>query len=137
MPTYDPFPDAEHLAVQILRTSTEWGSFSPSIGTKLPNEPVWTSGVITVHRAGGVPAERHRLDRANVQVDVWHETKQSAHDIAQLARAIIHRAEGSKFATPACALTGVDDAIGLSWLFDDLNMKPRYLFGVYLAAHLL
>jgi hypothetical protein len=125
------------LAVQILRTSTEWGSFSPSIGTKLPNDPVWSSGVITVQRVGGVPVERHRLDRANIQIDVWHDSKSSAHDIAQLARAILHRGEGSVYSLPSCYLTAVDDSLGLHSLPDPINLKQRYVCGVYLTLHQL
>jgi hypothetical protein len=139
MSDFEVFPDSEYLAVQVLKAEEGsgklFGNPGPRIGTKLPTEPDWTKGVIQVQRVGGIPTERRRLDHANIQVDVWHENKADAHDIAQIARAVLHRGEGKKYSTPAAVLTGVEDALGMHWQFDQINLKPRYTFAVYFTVH--
>jgi len=137
MTDFRVFPDSEYLAIQILKAdvSGAFGSYTPRIDTKLPADPDWTKGVVQVQRVGGVPKQRRALDHANMQIDVWHETKKDAHNIAQLARVILHRAEGKVYTTPVAVLTGVEDSLGLAWRFDTLNLKPRYMFGVYLSVH--
>ena len=131
-------PDSEYLAVRILKDALTAGSFqsyTPRIGTKIPASPDFTKGVLTVQRVGGMPTQRRWLDHANIQVDVWHDNKADAHNIAQLARVVLHQAEGKKYTTPACVLTGVEDALGLAWQFDSLNLKARYTLRVYFTVH--
>lgn len=136
---FNIFPDAEQLAIEILYASVSdaggpFESYLPvDVGTELPSEPTYPA--IVVSRVGGVPTERHRLDHANIQFDVWADTKPAAHDVAQIARAVLHRAEGKIFSTPSCVLTGVEDAFGLAWQFDTVSNQPRYTFAVYLTLH--
>jgi len=137
MTDFQLFPDAEYLAIRILKLDTagSFGSYTPRIGSKLPSDPDWDEGVVTVQRLGGVPTNRRGLDHPNMQIDVWHENKADAHDIAQRARRALFQGEGKVYTTPRAVLTGVEDSLGLAWRFDSINLKPRYLFGVYLSVH--
>lgn len=139
MTDFAVLPDSEYLAVKILKAEIGagklFGTPGPRIGTRLPAEPDFSKGVIQVQRIGGIPTQRRWLDHANIQIDVWHDMKADAHDMAQLARVILHKGEGKQYATPAAVLTGVEDALGLAWQFDSLNLKPRYTLGVYLTVH--
>lgn len=138
MAEWDVFPDAEQVAVVILNAA----SFTPytvECGTELQSGTTYPAIVAT--RVGGVPRERHRLDRPNVQLDVWADTKAAAHDVAQMARTHLHSAEGKVWGigsgpvVPIAVVTGVEDSLGLSWQFDTISNKPRYVLGVYLTMH--
>jgi hypothetical protein len=138
MSDFDLFPDSEYLAVQILKAAVSAGQFAshtPRIGTRIPASPDFSKGVLTVQRIGGVPTQRRRLDHPCIQVDVWHDVKKDAHNIAQLARVALFKGEGKVYTKPPAFVTGVEDAQGVQWLFDSINLKPRYTFRIYLSVH--
>lgn len=138
MADYDIFPDAEYLAIRILKdavTADAFDPFTPRIDTKLPTSPVWDQGLILVSRIGGFSVERHRLDKPNLQVDVWADTKKTTQDLMQRARVELHRGEGKSYVTPPSVLTAVDDSLGPQYTFDSLNLQHRYVFGVYFTVH--
>jgi len=135
---FDIFPDSEYLAIRILKDAVTAGFFTPltpRIDTKLPPDPVWASGLVLVTRIGGIPKEEHRLDNPNLQIDTWSDDKKTSHDLAQLARVALHRVKGSVFTTPPAVLTDVKDSLGIHYQWDSLNLKPRYVLGVYFTVH--
>lgn len=130
MTTVDAFPDAEALASHAIR-STVTGS---RVYSSLPKNPTYP--LVTVHRIGGVPAERHRLDAARIQVDVWGNSKSEAFDLAQQARVALHAMEATTYTTPVAGyVTGVADDLGLIWLPDPVTARDRYVFGVVIYLH--
>lgn len=129
MTDYEVFPDAEKLVGDALRAASL--TVGSRVYSSIPKTP--TFPLITIQRTGGTPVERHRLDQARIQVDVWGESKSQAHDIAQAARVAIHRMEGS---TPTGAVIGgVDDILGLAWSPDPVTHRDRYIFGVSITLH--
>jgi hypothetical protein len=153
---WDIFPDAELLACTVLGAPNSyaeegwgpsadkpWGPYEPAVGTAVPANADFSRGVIVVARIGGIPVERHRVDTAMIQLDVWADTKSKASGIARRARQILHAAEGQTFTLGSdeddtnvdVVLTGTQDTLGLAWIFDPINIKPRYTFGVALTLH--
>jgi hypothetical protein len=135
MTTVDVFPDAEALAGAVLRGDLACGVYS-----SIPKSP--TFPLVTVFRIGGTPEERHRLDFASLQIDVWGTSKTEARDIAAEARSLLHGMEGQTYTLVGgdpddAAVTGVSDTLGLTWLPDPETYRDRYIFGVGLYLHAL
>ncbi|MGW4728848.1 hypothetical protein ACWEQC_06655 [Streptomyces shenzhenensis] len=88
------FPDAEHVAVTVLRAALPGGTH---IGTEWPLG--WTgklaSGVVSVTRGGGATVQRFVTEDVTLDIDVLAATKADAHDLAQLVRAHLRAAEGT------------------------------------------
>lgn len=86
------FPDATLAAVTALRAGLTAQSSTATVGTRVPNP---RPGLfVTVRRLGGV---RRNLvtDSAQLTVECWGTTEQTAHDLAQLCRGIVHAARGT------------------------------------------
>lgn len=134
MTTFEIFPNAEMIVEKLLIAQTYPG-LTPHVGTKVPDDANYEQGVITVQRIGGIPTERHRLDHPHIQVDCWADKKTSALVLAQYGRAAIFAAEGQVVTSPDGFISGVDDSLGIAWMFDSISLRPRYVFGVYLTTH--
>jgi hypothetical protein len=129
---YEIFPDAEAVVNTVLRDAAITGV--TGVHSSIPKTP--TFPLIITKRTGGVPVERHHLDRARIQVEVWGNSKSEALDIAQEARTLIHEMEGQQFTDPVDAyVTGVDDAFGLQWLPDNVTHRDRYIFAIDVFLH--
>jgi hypothetical protein len=83
-------PDAELLTIRWLQQTDELAY--ASVGPKIP--PSATLPLVRVLRVGGTPVIRQHLDVARIQIDVWADTKQEAHDLARLAQAAVHEMGG-------------------------------------------
>lgn len=125
----DVFPDAEAIVRTGLADALACGVYS-----SVPKSPSYP--LVTVQRVGGLPAERHRLDSARIQIDVWGTSKSEAQDIAQQARTAVHQMEGSGFTDPVTGfITGVEDSLGLAFLPDPETARDRYTFGLTVHLH--
>jgi hypothetical protein len=126
---YQTFVDAERYVGEALRTAgTGAGT---RVYSSIPKSPTWP--LITLQRIGGLPVDKHRVDRASLQIAVWGNTKAEAHDIAQEARVAILRMEGT---TPnGAVIAGVTDTLGMTWQPDNVTERDRYIFGMTLTLH--
>ncbi len=132
MSEYDEFPDVEALAGAVVRTVVT--AISNRCYSSLPKTPTYP--LVLVKRIGGVPKERHRLDRPRLQIEAWGTTKSEAYDIAQAARVALHGMEGQTYTTPVNGfIASVRDDLGLTWSPDPVTNKDRYIFGVSLTSH--
>lgn len=132
MTDYNEFPDIEAVVSGWLRDGNISG-----IGTRwyssIPGTPTYPLG--RIQRVGGLPAVRQYLDAANIQVEVWGESKSEARDIAAAARVRLLRLTGQSVTDPVIAfVSAVEDALGLSWRPDPETGKDRYLFSVIVFA---
>lgn len=126
-------PDIEAAIAAHLRTAAITG-LGERVYSELPATPVYP--LATIARIGGIPAVRQRLDAPNIQIDVWADTKDQAFDLAAICRAEILALEGETLILPSFVfVTGVDDALGMVWLPDDLTGRARYLFAMTIYAH--
>jgi hypothetical protein len=137
MTIVDSFPDAEALAGWHVRQS-DLEELGPRVYSSLPDRKTYP--LARIQRVGGLPAERHRLDRPNLQVDVWGDSSSQAFDVAQLVRAALFDMEGRSFreseGAPASGfVAGVVDTLGMTFLPDETTSKDRYTFAVALTIH--
>lgn len=133
-----PFPDAEAIAIKHLRTDQTVAT--NRVYGQVPASP--TFPLLTLHRFGGAPSVKDRLDVAMVQVDAWAETKEEARYLAAQARDSLGRLEGQRVSVTMAGsvevggfVTNVSDLIGLTWLPDPDTNRPRYLFQVAISLH--
>jgi hypothetical protein len=132
-------PDLEAIASKTLRDAG-WRAYS-----SVPSNPEWPLMVIS--RAGGFIPVRRYLDAARIQIDVWGgakgdpaggTSKSVIQDMAQEARVELHRLEGTSVVDPVAAfITGVEDAMGLTWLPDPDTGRDRYIFAVLIYGRTL
>lgn len=132
--TGELLPDAEAIAFEVLDGE------GLSAHGRIPDSPTWP--LLTVQRLGGIPAERHWLDTARIQVSAWggddrDTARAEARDLADAARAALHGAEGTAVASAGAFVTGVEDDLGLAYLPDPQTGRDRYVFAVRLYAHRL
>lgn len=121
-------PDMEAVAAVTIRTAAISG-LGTRVYSSIPTNPTWP--LVTVQRIGGIPAVREYLDTANLQVDVWGNSKSEARDIAARARVVLLSIAGTLVTTPVRAwISAVEDALGLSWQPDPITGRDRYIFGV-------
>jgi len=131
MPRYQEFPDAEAVTSVALRAAGL--AVAQRVYSGIPKVPTYP--LLVVQRLGGVPAERHHLDRARIQVDAWANSKDEAHDAAAEARVALHELEGTSVTSPDAYITAVVDSLGLSWAPDPITDRDRYLFAVEIFLH--
>jgi len=124
------FPDSEHIAVRWL---TADATLTAPATTNLTG---WRAGQrrIIVTRIGGVPQIPYRVDVPRLDVDVYADKKETAHDLAQAARARLHELPNGDHTDLGAVVCDVRDEGGLQWLPDPDTNAPRYLFTVALVV---
>ncbi|MDT7847192.1 hypothetical protein [Streptomyces justiciae] len=121
------FPDAELLAVTVLRTALEAGTV---IGTEWPPDLLdqLAAGVVSVTRGGGAVVQRNVLEDVTLDIDVLAATKAEAHDLAQLVRAHLHAARGTTVGGAQIYAVTDTSLIWLPYLPDaETDPIPRYV----------
>ncbi|AYD81614.1 head-to-tail connector complex protein [Streptomyces phage Kromp] len=93
-PTVVVFPDAELVAVTILRSALDDAT---TVGTEWPDDLLQKvqGGVVSVTRGGGAVVQRYVLEDVTLDIDVLAADKGQAHDLAQLVRAHLQAARGT------------------------------------------
>ena len=133
MPTpVDVFPDAEAAVGTVLRGALTGAGVYSSI----PKKPTYP--LIVVKRVGGNPITRHRLDAADMQFDVYAESKGAARLLAAQARQALYAAEATTVSVVSgnAFITGVTDVMGIQWAPDPSNVPlNRYIFSVRVFLH--
>lgn len=133
MTAYSPMPDIEAVVATALQIEGVCGGrVHSSIPAKAGPDAF---PMALVKRLGGTPVERHRLDAARIQVDIWGGDKGTARDEADKARLVIHELEGTTSDLWSAAITGVNDELGLFWSPDPDSGRDRYIFSVVVYAH--
>jgi len=135
------FPDAEAVVSGWLRSHVT--DLNLRVYSSIPKKPTYP--LATVWRIGGTPVIRQYLDCARIDVSIWGGaggdvipvSKSEIADIAAECRATLMDLEGEIVHDPVDAfVSGVDDALGLTWLPDPVTGRDRYIFSVlvYLRA---
>lgn len=135
MPEYSVFPDAEAVcgsALQVANTSGLGKRVYSSFPSNVTNA---SFPLAIVQRLGGQPVEKHRIDQARIQLDVYGLDKASARDAADQARIVLHEMEGQAFPLWDAFVTNVDDEVGPSFLPDYDTGRDRYVFSVLVTLH--
>lgn len=124
------FPDSEYIAVR-------WLNASPLIDAPARTDLVgWTAGQqrLVIARLGGVPSLPYRIDNPRLDIGAWAETKAAAHDLAQLARSVLHDLPNGDHTDLGAVVAHVRDEVGLQWLPDPDTNTPRYIFVLSLTV---
>lgn len=135
MAVVETFPDAEAVAIKHLRTDQTIAQ--ARVHGRVPDNP--TFPLHTLHRVGGIPAEKHVLDVATLHVDTWGNSKPEARYAAAQARASLMRLEGQTISVlmdgieVGAHVTKVEDALGLMPMTDPDTDRDRYQFQVNLT----
>ena len=130
------FPDAEAVSIKHLRTA---GISAGRVYGDIPNGPTWP--LVTLHRAGGTPAQENRLDRAQIQINAWAISKPEARLIAAQARQSIRALAGQRVSVTyegqevGGFVTAVTDVMGLTPIRDPDTGRYRYFFQVAIYLH--
>ncbi len=116
------FPDATLAAVTAIRAGLTAASSTATVGTRVPNPRPALFAV--VRRIGGV---RRNLvtDSAQLSVECWGQSEQTAHDLAQLCRGIVHAAQGTD--QGGTVVYWVAEIGGPALLADPESDLPRYV----------
>lgn len=123
------FPDAEGLTADELRLALD-DHFADEVvvGTVVPNPR--PERLVVVQRTGG-PRRNLVTDAPTLVIEAWAPTEAEAHDISQIARALVVALAGAVIA--GIAIYRVDELSGPQNLPDPLSATPRYSFTVALA----
>lgn len=115
----------------IIRTD-----LSARVYSSIPKKPTYP--LLIVKRVGGTPVTRQRLDAADIQIDVYGNSKSEARLLAMQARQSLYEAEGTTItvSTGNAWVSGVTDVMGLTWMPDSANVPlNRYVFSVRVFLH--
>ncbi|MEU3683775.1 hypothetical protein AB0E99_22945 [Streptomyces sp. NPDC030592] len=121
------FPDAELVAVTVLRTALDPAT---TVGTEWPDDLLQAvqGGVVSVTRGGGAIVQRDVLEDVTLDIDILAADKGQAHDLAQLVRAHLRAVRGTT--VDGAQIYGVAD-VSLIWLpyepDTDTAVIPRYV----------
>lgn len=110
------YPDSIATIVGVLRGVIPSASF----GTEVPETWTGAGGLVVVNRAGGPQFLTHEIVR--LLVNVWHQTQEDAHDLAQQVAAQVRAMRGTYNGVSITA----PDVMSLSWVPDEYG-KPRFL----------
>lgn len=102
-------------------------------------DPVYP--LIVSMRLGGVPAEKHALDGARLQVETWGDLSTSKGEVFDYCRRALRELlelEGEvielEHAGERVQVTDVTIETGPQWLPDPRTARPRYLFTLRVSS---
>lgn len=123
------FPDAALAAVTALRDGLAALAPSATVGTRVPNPR--PDALVVVRRIGG--ARRNLVvDSATLSIEAWGVTEEDAHDLAQLARAVLKAAENTN--QNSIVIYQVEEFAGPALLPDPDTEQPRYVLTVEIGT---
>lgn len=123
------FPDAVAVTIGYLREQLDLRDVDAVVAKDVPNPRPDT--LVMIRRGGGV-RQTVISDRPLLIVECWAPASETAHDLAQLCRGLLHAMAGTT--QSGVPVYRVDDAGGVIDLPDPLSTQPRYTFTV--QAHL-
>jgi hypothetical protein len=124
-------PDTEALAIRYLADHPAVSAFGPRVHWQFDE----TLPQVSIRRVGGsAPWPPDSLDRANLDVDVWAETKQEARDLAETVRQAMFSAAGQVI--DGVTICAAEEFSGPLFLPDDTPQgTPRYTFTISWLVH--
>ena len=123
------FPDATLAAILCLRAGLTTRSSTAVVHARVPIDR--PDLFVTVRRIGGV--QRNLVvDQAMLSVESWALFDDTAHDLAQLCRGILHAAEGTVHGTTL--VYRCDEIGGPALLPDPDSDQPRYVATYQIAT---
>lgn len=128
------FPNATEVVVDYLTTeirSYRAERYTDGVLISSRSMKPKPSVFVYVERVGGVRT-LISVDQPRLEFQVWHQTDEEAHDLAQLLRGLVHRMPGKQ---GDHTVTRVVDVAGPYRSPDLETNRPRYRFTVELGIH--
>lgn len=120
------FPDAAAAVISALNAQlSALGFTGVPVRSRVPNPR--PARFLLVFRTGG-PSVNIVTDAAQLTIEAWATSDVEAHDLAQVARAIVTGIEGT--VTGGVTVYGVDQLSGPGYLPDPVSTQSRYTFTV-------
>jgi hypothetical protein len=136
---YIPQGDVEAAIISILRDADEVINFSggaPEVSSDLVGYQMKDSAKrrwIMVTREGG-NIRWPNIDKPRVDIQVLAESRSVAHNLAQVAQAVIFRAMGQAFPEYGTVITDVRVETGITRVPDRETGANRYIFALRLVC---
>lgn len=122
------FPAADTIIVLAVRAALAARGDTATVASIVPNPR--PDRLITVHRTGG-PRRDHVTDNPLLTVQCWAPADTDAHDLAQIARAVIGALRGTS--SLGVAVYAVHELSGPALFPEPNSALPRYTFTVQVA----
>lgn len=117
------FPDGVAVVRAYLHEQLAARGMGVPVGTRVPSPR--PARFVRLERIGGTRVDRI-TDRPRIDVQCWGDSEESAHDLAQLARALLHAMPGWRGAVAY----DVAEVGGPNNLPDAESGQPRYVIAV-------
>lgn len=130
---YLVFGDVEAACIDELKNASEVLAFTGIRVSSDFNGYQTPARWITVSREGGNVVEL-ALDKPRIDFQVLAETRTVAHNIAQVAQAVIFRAIGKKYPTHNVQIADAEVETGIFRVPDKETGSPRYVFSLRLTC---
>lgn len=127
--------DVEAAAISILKDAPELTGFpggAPRVSSDLQGYQKH-SRWLTVSREGGI-LNWPKIEKPRLDFNVYAEKRSVAHDLAQVALAVMFREMGSAFPDFGLRITDVKVETGLVRVPDKETGSPRYVFALRLTC---
>lgn len=141
---YSEYPDAEAIVIKWFRTN----GLAKTYG-RLPDNPNWDGGLITLFRSGGNIIERHRVDGPTLTIFSWApnttdgvDGKPKARRQAAKAEKVLKQLSGNRVDVTYDGeevggyVSFADPSTGIQWNPDQDSGRPRYMFVANLVTHI-
>lgn len=123
------FPDARTIAINYVRDRmTARGEVDVVVASRVPSTN--DHDLIRIFRTGGTSSLV--VDQAQLTIEIYADTDERAHDLAQLTRADLNAAEGTTQSN--VAVYGVNEFSGPQEFPDPVSEKPRYSWTVQFSV---
>lgn len=123
------FPDIAEVGIDIIRAGFTANDVTAAVGNVLPSS---AAGAFVLVRRQGGPRRDLVTDTGQLRVEATAATRAEAHDVAQIARALLHAAAGT--VVDGTTVYRVDELGGPQELPDPTSNRPRYLFTVLVTV---
>lgn len=130
----DLFPDLKKVGIDVLLTA---GVNGTKVASSLPSSAgsgSWSWPVVVIRRLGGLPLNPRRIDRANLQIEVWGASQKECFDIWNLSRKALFDAVGTT--VDQCVITNARVTLGPQDIPDPPTGRDRVIGMVALFGHL-
>lgn len=132
---YIPQGDVEAAIIKMLKNATEVVNFSggaPRVSSDLQDYQARARWIM-VSREGGYLVWP-KIDKPRIDINVFAESRKVAHDLAQVAQAVIFRGMDATFPEFGMRITDVRMETGMFRVPDRETGSPRYVFALRLTC---
>ena len=129
--SYVQHGDAEAAIISTLRNSTHIQNFYAGEPNVAPDMVGYQTGALWIECSlEGGTRMWPTIWRPRIDVNVFAKTRSVAHDLAQVAEAVLFTLRGDRFPTYGVSITGVKEETGMFRAPDALTGSSRYVFAL-------